>query len=261
LRTSDLRTALDLGRFAPRPQAVASVDAFLNRERVTLTDLWVRARLLTRVRNGRRLRANLAVADAGAQSYAESTQRVLFVDAGLPRPTTQVPVYSPTGELLGFLDMGWLRCLLGSEYDGEEHHDDEKGPRGRRATPRSHRRSDPVDRGRGGQGRAVGTPCRPRRTDSRAAARPRLDAAEHAGAGQITRAQRYEAATGQPWQWLPWGGCSPREPATSRNLDARGWPGGVQVLSRPRPGGAASSQASRPVSASSVIASSTDSSA
>jgi hypothetical protein len=66
------------------------------------------------------------VADAGAQSYAESIQRVLFVDAGLPRPKTQVPVHAPSGELLGFLDLGWLRYLLGSEYDGEEHHDDEK---------------------------------------------------------------------------------------------------------------------------------------
>lgn len=37
VRTSDLRTALDLGRFAPWQQAVAALDAFLNRERATTT--------------------------------------------------------------------------------------------------------------------------------------------------------------------------------------------------------------------------------
>jgi hypothetical protein len=203
LRTSDLRTALDLARFAPRTQAVASVDAFLNRERVTLSDLWARARLLNRVRNCRRLRANLAVADAGAQSYSESAQRVLFVDAGLPRPTTQVPVHSPTGELLGFLDMGWLRYLLGSEYDGEEHHDDDED---RAADERRRGRirdetpwSVDVVRKAGLWGRPAGLVAHTAELLlERGWTPPNTLVLE-----QIARAQQFEATTGQKWQWLP----------------------------------------------------------
>jgi hypothetical protein len=203
LRTSDPRTALDLARFSPRTQAVAAVDAFLNRERVTPADLWARARLLTRVRNCRRLRANLAVSDAGAQSYAESAQRVLFVDAGLPPPRTQVAVYSPSGELLGFLDMGWLRYLLGSEYDGEEYHDKEED---RAADERRRGRIHDetlwtVDVARKGElwGRPAGLVARTAELLlARSWTPPNALVLD-----QITRAQQYEARTGQRWSWLP----------------------------------------------------------
>jgi hypothetical protein len=126
VRTNDLRTALDLGRFLPRRQAVAALDAFLHADRVSLEQLWDRARLLVNVRNCRRLRANLAVADGGAESYAESEQRVLFIDAGLPRPRTQLAAFGRAGDLIGWLDMGWKRYLVASEYDGEAGHDGEE---------------------------------------------------------------------------------------------------------------------------------------
>ena len=203
LRTSDARTALDLARFAERPQAVASVDSFLNRERVELRELWSRAQLLTGVRNCRRLRANLAAADAGAQSYAESVERVLFVDAGLPRPTTQVPVYSPTGELLGFLDMGWLRYFVASEYDGEEYHNDDED---RAADERRRGRIEDetawtIDVARKGDlwGRPAGLVARTAELLFERGWVPSsplvLD--------QITRAAQYEKRTGQKWQWMP----------------------------------------------------------
>jgi hypothetical protein len=203
LRTNDARTALDLGRFAPRSQAVGSVDAFLNAKRVDLGELWSRARLLTKVRNCRRLRANLAAADAGAESYAESVERVLFLDAGLPRPTTQIPVESPTGELLGFLDMGWLRYLLASEYDGEEYHDSDEH---RAADERRRSRIEDetawtVDVARKGDlwGRPAGLVAHTAELLlARGWAPPNplvLD--------QINRAAQYEARTRQKWQWMP----------------------------------------------------------
>jgi hypothetical protein len=202
-RTSDLRTALDLGRFSPRPQAVASVDAFLNRERITLAELWARARLLNRVRNCRRLRANLAVADAGAQSYAESIQRVLFVDAGLPRPKTQVPVHAPSGELLGFLDLGWLRYLLGSEYDGEEHHDsaDDRAADQRRRGRIHDETPWTVDVARKAElwGRPAGLVAR---TAGLLLARGWTPPSPLV-LDQVARAQQYEATTGLRWQWMP----------------------------------------------------------
>ncbi|MPZ60972.1 MAG: hypothetical protein GEU93_06695 [Propionibacteriales bacterium] len=122
VRTGDLRTAFDLGRYGPRPQAVAAVDAFLHTERADLAELWRRARLLSGVRNCRLLRANLAVVDAGVDSPAESVQRVLFIDAGLVRPKTQIGVFDRTGALIGYLDMGWPGYQVGSEFDGEEYH-------------------------------------------------------------------------------------------------------------------------------------------
>jgi hypothetical protein len=202
LRTSDTRTALDLARFAPRPQAVASVDAFLNGRRVALPELWTRARLLTRVRNCRRLRANLAAADSGAQSYAESVERVLFLDAGLPRPTTQIPVHGPTGELLGYLDMGWLRYLLASEYDGEEYHD---GDEDRAADERRRGRIEDetawtIDVARKGDlwGRPAGLVAR---TAELLLARGWVPNSPLV-LEQISRAAQFEAQTGQKWQWM-----------------------------------------------------------
>lgn len=120
--TVDERTALDCGRFLPRLQAVAALDAFLNSCRVHLSALHARAAQLDRQRNVRRLRANLADADAGAQSPGESIHRVRLIDAGLPRPRTQIPVCDSAGKLIGYLDMGYEEFLVASEYDGEEFH-------------------------------------------------------------------------------------------------------------------------------------------
>jgi hypothetical protein len=202
-RTSDARTALDLARFAPRHQAVAAVDTFLNKGRVLLTELWERARLLTRVRNCRRLRANLAVADAGAQSYAESVERVLFIDAGLPRPETQIAVYDLSGRLLGYLDLGWRRFRLASEYDGEEHHDGADNQRAdaiRRALI-EREASWTVDVVR--KGDLWG---RPAALVARTAVLLRERGWEPANPlvlDQISRAAEFEARTGQRWKWMP----------------------------------------------------------
>lgn len=202
VRTSDLRTALDLGRFLRRPQAVASVDAFLNGRRVELTDLWSRARRLVKVRNCRRLRANLAAADAGAQSYAESVERVLFIDAGLPRPQTQIPVHSPTGELLGYLDMGWRRHLLASEYDGEEDHDSDEDREADERRRGRIRTETPwtIDVVRKGElwGRPAALVAH---TSELLLARGWSP--PDVVLDQISRAARYEAETGERWTWMP----------------------------------------------------------
>lgn len=203
VRTSDLRTALDLARFAPRPQAVASADAFTNQGRVTLRELWERARSLQRVRNCRVLRANLAAADPGAQSYAESAQRVLFLDAGLPRPSTQIAVVTATGELLAYLDLGWAKYLLASEYDGEEHHDTlaaraaDDGRR-RRISLETGWHVDVVRRAQlWGQPAAL-----VEHTAGLLLARGWAPASPLV-LEQITRAAAYERATGLRWQWMP----------------------------------------------------------
>jgi hypothetical protein len=48
------------------------------------------------------------------------------VDAGFPRPEVQVSVYDGQGLLLGRLDMGYRELCKGIEFDGDEHHSDER---------------------------------------------------------------------------------------------------------------------------------------
>jgi very-short-patch-repair endonuclease len=48
-----------------------------------------------------------------------------MIDAGLPKPVTQIPVYRGW-KLIGLLDMGWKDYLVAAEYDGDQHRADRK---------------------------------------------------------------------------------------------------------------------------------------
>ena len=72
------------------------------------------------VRGLRRLRLLLPLVDGGAESPRETWLRLLFVDAGLPRPTTQVVVYDEH-RYVRRIDMCWEEFKVGAEYDGEQH--------------------------------------------------------------------------------------------------------------------------------------------
>jgi hypothetical protein len=203
LRTADPRTASDLGRFCEREQAVASLDAFLHAGRVTLPELWQRANRLKRVRNCRVLKANLSVADAGAESYAESVLRVVYLDGGLPRPQTQIPVYDRSGQLVGYLDMGWLRYRVGAEYDGEEGHDGDAQQKHDERRRTAMRREDDwaIDVVRKGElwGRRAALVANTARLLQAAGWTPD----DPLVLEQIARAMEYEARTGERWQWMP----------------------------------------------------------
>jgi hypothetical protein len=73
----------------------------------------------------RRLKEVLPLVDGGAASPKETWLRLLLIDAGLPKPTTQIPVYEG-GVLIGFLDMGWEDFKVAAEYDGDQHRTDRK---------------------------------------------------------------------------------------------------------------------------------------
>ena len=60
--------------------------------------------------------------DGGAQSPKESWLRLVVIDAGLPRPTTQIRVTD--GRLVAYLDMGWEDSMVALEYDGDQHRTD-----------------------------------------------------------------------------------------------------------------------------------------
>jgi very-short-patch-repair endonuclease len=62
--------------------------------------------------------------DAGAQSPRETELRLLLMDAGYPRPSTQIPVLDYDGYPFAFLDMGWEDVMIAVEYDGDQHRTD-----------------------------------------------------------------------------------------------------------------------------------------
>ena len=71
----------------------------------------------------RRLRTALPLVDAGAASPKETWLRLLLIDAGMPSPTTQIPVVHGY-RAVGLLDMGWEGYKVAAEYDGDQHRSD-----------------------------------------------------------------------------------------------------------------------------------------
>ena len=120
--TSTLRTALDCARYLPRLEAVAALDQFLRAAQVDVGELTMRALALAGRRNAAILRNHVRLSDPRSESPGESWVRVHLVDAGLPTPDLQIPVWGSDGQLLGILDMGYEKYKVGVEYDGEEFH-------------------------------------------------------------------------------------------------------------------------------------------
>nr|AAC46200.1 MAV346 [Mycobacterium avium] len=119
--TTPARTALDLARRHPMGVAVAAID----RPWVQATELKMAdVELLVSYRGRHDIkaaRAALALVDGGAQSPKESWLRVLLIDAGFPRPQTQIPVRNEWGWAEAYLDMGWEEIKVAAEYDGDQH--------------------------------------------------------------------------------------------------------------------------------------------
>jgi hypothetical protein len=118
--TTPARTAFDLGRLLPRDQAVARIDALLWRVPSALHGIQSVIDRHPGVRGVKRLPIALDLADCGAQSPKETWLRLLFIDAGLPRPATQIRVYDGR-RLVRVLDMGWEKYKVAAEYDGDQH--------------------------------------------------------------------------------------------------------------------------------------------
>lgn len=118
--TTPARTAYDLGRQLPRGNAVVRLDALMWATPFSVEDVLLLAKRYPGARGLRRLRAALALVDGGAASPKETWLRLLLVDAGLPVPTTQIPVHE-NWRLIGVLDMGWEEYKVAVEYDGDHH--------------------------------------------------------------------------------------------------------------------------------------------
>ncbi|MFM9034668.1 MAG: hypothetical protein ACKOQ4_10340 [Mycobacterium sp.] len=123
--TTPARTAFDLGRHLPRDRALVRLDALM---RATPFSAEAVARIAEGhpgARGVRRLRRALPLVDGGAASPRETWLRLLIVDAGFPRPNTQIPLMDHAGTLAA-LDMGWEEFQVAAEYDGDQHRTDRR---------------------------------------------------------------------------------------------------------------------------------------
>jgi hypothetical protein len=104
-----------------REEAVARLDALMRAQIFSSEDVLMLAKRYRGARGLKALREVLPLVDGGAASPQETSLRLLFIDAGLPRPTTQIPVVDGRGRLVRMLDMGWEDFMVGAEYDGDQH--------------------------------------------------------------------------------------------------------------------------------------------
>jgi hypothetical protein len=122
--TSAARTAYDLGRHLPRREALIRLDALKRAAGFSNDDVLRLVRRYKGARGTRQLLELLPLVDGGAASPQETRLRLLYLDAGFPRPTTQIPVFERGWEVLRTLDMGWEEFKVASEYDGDQHRTD-----------------------------------------------------------------------------------------------------------------------------------------
>ena len=136
--TNPVRTAFDLARHLPRGVAVAHLDALSAATGLTAAEVMPLIAGHKGARGVRQCQTALSLMDGGAQSPKESWLRLVLVDAGLPRPVTQIRVTD--GHLVAYLDIGWEEPMVALEYDGDQHRND------RRQYVKDIRRAEMADR-------------------------------------------------------------------------------------------------------------------
>ena len=121
--TTPIRTAWDLGRLKNRDRAMAALDALLRLAAFEKEDLMAGVERFRGQRGVVQLRELAPLADARAQSPAESVLRLRWLDGpNLPAPTPQVPVLDQRGNEVFHMDLGVPELKFAAEYDGEQWH-------------------------------------------------------------------------------------------------------------------------------------------
>jgi len=95
--TSAVRTLADLSSRLPLVEAVVAMDMALHRETVDLEQLHAYVAACARRKGVARLREVVELAEPASESAMETRLRLLLVQAGLPRPAAQVPLYDERG--------------------------------------------------------------------------------------------------------------------------------------------------------------------
>ena len=122
--TTIARTAFDLGRYQRRNRAIARMDALMRAAPFSSEEISLLAKRYRGARGVKLLKDALPLVDGGAASPRETWLRLLYIDGGLPKPTTQIPIFDVDGTLLRTVDMGWEDFKVVSEYDGDQHRTD-----------------------------------------------------------------------------------------------------------------------------------------
>jgi hypothetical protein len=124
--TTPERTAFDIGRRGAIRSAVVRLDALARATGFKVEDVLRIAKCHPHTPGLRRLETALELVDPGSQSPRESYLRLLLIDAGLPRPQTQIPVLDADGIPVAHIDLGWEEYLVGVEYEGDQHQTDRR---------------------------------------------------------------------------------------------------------------------------------------
>lgn len=120
--TTELRTALDLGRLQPnRDLRLWGMDNMLATGAFGHHELLARVEEFKGERGVVLLRVLTPLVDPLSESFGESALRLRWYDAGLPRPELQVSLQIDGVEVYR-LDMGLPEWLFAGEYDGEADH-------------------------------------------------------------------------------------------------------------------------------------------
>ena len=115
--TTPARTAFDIGRISPIAKSVPVLDALLNATGIKPADVWPLVDRRGGTRGIRQLRRALQLVDGGAESPQETRVRLLLINAGLPKPETQIEFR----DLHIRVDLGWREWRVAVEYDGIQH--------------------------------------------------------------------------------------------------------------------------------------------
>lgn len=120
--TCPARTAFDIGRRATTQLVtVQLLDALANATDVKDVDVEGVIARHPGARGIARLRRVLPLVDGGAESPQETRTRLTLIDAGFPKPKTQIMVRDEYGDFVARLDMGYEDLRVGIEYDGPQH--------------------------------------------------------------------------------------------------------------------------------------------
>lgn len=126
LVTTPERTAFDIGRRGAVRSAVARLDSLARATGFKIDEVLAIVECHRGSPGLRWLETALELVDAGAQSPRESYLRLLLIDAGFPRPQTQIPVLGADGIPIAHLDLGWPELMVAVEYDGDQHRSDRR---------------------------------------------------------------------------------------------------------------------------------------
>jgi hypothetical protein len=124
--TSVPRTMFDLARQLPRSRAIEVLDALANATGVQVESAQMLVDRYPGMRGIVAVPGILSLVDGGAESPQETRTRLLLIDAGLPRPSTQIRVSDESGRVFARCDLGWPQWKVVVEYDGIQHWTSEK---------------------------------------------------------------------------------------------------------------------------------------